>query len=65
MYSVSFRQKEQAFKWGELKMCDHDYELKWYKALVEEGTPINLYQCRKCKDITMDTEEHMFSVGEK
>jgi hypothetical protein len=43
-------------------MCEHSYELKWFKALVEEGKPVNMYQCTKCKDILMDTEEHMYAT---
>ena len=46
-------------------MCNHYYELKWFKALIEEGTPVNLYQCVKCKDIIMDTEEHIDVVNKR
>ncbi len=33
-----------------------DWELVWANALKEEGTPIHLWQCKKCKRVVTATD---------
>lgn len=48
----------------ECKTCEStDWELVWYKALVEEGTTLSLYQCKNCKRVVMASEDTRYSKG--
>ena len=40
-----------------------DWELVWAHALREEGTPIHLWQCTKCKRTVMATDSWKASDG--
>jgi len=47
------------------KTCHHtDWELVWFRALIEEGKPLNLYQCINCKRVVIATEDWKESDGE-
>jgi len=37
----------------------HRWRLVWFRAVIEEGKTVNLYQCTECMEIVMDTEEHI------
>lgn len=42
---------------GSFQDCGgEEWELVWFKALMEEGRPVNMYQCKRCKRIVMATE---------
>lgn len=34
-----------------------DWELIWFRALIEEDKPLNMYQCRNCKRIVMASSD--------
>ena len=51
---------------GELRMiCEgckgKEFRLVWYKALIEEDKPINIYQCKQCKRIVLCTTDCEYS----
>ena len=40
------------------KKCHcEDWELIWFRALMEEGLAVNMYQCKNCMRVVMATEE--------
>jgi len=47
------------------KECSNDdWELVWFGALKEEGSHVNIYQCKDCKRIVMTTETWLHSNEE-
>lgn len=34
-----------------------EWELVWAHCLVEEGTPVNMYQCQRCARIVMASQD--------